>query len=319
MRKRFVKCSSFAIKTNFVNFLFKGAPLDVITFLTEKCPTAAQKADRSQKLPLHHAIVNQLPFPTIKYLIEFYPEALRHADANNYLPFHLLFYHSNNIEIFQFLRVNYLKEFEELTINPTKVKCAPLSSQNNQKQSLPSLQNHGNIKYDVSTSHADLENRQQMKVEESSRNDQQQSSFTVQNQTIIKQDDTLNLDLENRQQMCVEEAHDKRSIKAEDSTIEEKQVVSFPIIAPLKAGRRNFQISDESDSCSDDDSCTSNESVDQVQSMATEIINDRQSEQNEAETKEKIEVFGKENQEEFNRGNYTDAVLKRPRIGKLSD
>ena len=208
-------------------------------------------------------------------------------------------------------------------MNPTKVKPygAPLSSQKKQQKPLPSLQNHASIEQHILTKHPDLENHQHVKVEESLRNDQQNSLVTVQSQSTTKQEDaTLNPDLENH------EAHDnaRRSIKAEDSVIDEKQDLSFPIIAPLRAGRRNFQ-NDESDSCGDDDSCSSNDSVDQGQPMETEIAaNNRQPKQNEVETEEKIEVFrkkialSKETEEELNHHNYIDSVHKRPRIGKLS-
>ena len=50
---------------------------------------------------------------------------------------------SNEIEVFQFQRTKYRKEFEELMTYPMKIEGndAPSSSQNNQEQSLPTAQN----------------------------------------------------------------------------------------------------------------------------------------------------------------------------------
>ena len=115
---------------------FTGASLDVITFLTQKYPNALQAADDSKMLPLHYAIINNLPFATIKYLIECYPEALCCVNSDNWTPYHLIMLHCTHMEVFQFLRKNRNEEFKDVLLQFTiesnskqnKRSMVPLSS-----------------------------------------------------------------------------------------------------------------------------------------------------------------------------------------------
>ena len=117
-------------------------------------------------LPLHHAIINSSPFSVIRFLIEFYPEALRFPNANHHLPFHLIFLHCNDLNVFQFLRANYNKEFDELMAHPT-IRCdiACYSAQKCQQQVVHSLQNETGMGLNGATQHFDLKEKNPLKRE----------------------------------------------------------------------------------------------------------------------------------------------------------